>query len=87
MGAQQAVFAVGGAVGPAVAGVILQTTGGYTAIITLTAVGFAVAADDCRWRSPVPRRRGTSRRSGQPAGELVQRFGEHVVVGPQAAAL
>jgi len=44
MGAQQAVFAVGGAIGPAVAGVLLQTTGSYTVIITLTAVCFAVAA-------------------------------------------
>jgi MFS family permease len=44
MGAQEAVFAIGGAVGPAVAGVILQTTGSYTAIITLTAICFAVAA-------------------------------------------
>jgi MFS family permease len=44
MGAQQALFAIGGALGPATAGVLLATTHGYTPIVLLTTAGFLAAA-------------------------------------------
>lgn len=44
LGTQQALFEVGGALGPAVAGGLLETTGSYTPTIIAIAAGFAVAA-------------------------------------------
>jgi predicted MFS family arabinose efflux permease len=44
MGAQQALFATGGAVGPALGGVLLETTHSYTPALLLTIVAFLVAA-------------------------------------------
>jgi MFS family permease len=44
LGIQQAVFAIGGAAGPAAAGTLLGATGSYTPVITITAAGFAAAA-------------------------------------------
>jgi MFS family permease len=44
MGAQQALFAIGGALGPALAGVILDITHSYTPILLLTTAGFLTAA-------------------------------------------
>ena len=43
MGAQQAVFGIGGAVGPILAGVLIDTTGAYTAALAATTAGFATA--------------------------------------------
>ena len=44
MGAQQALFATGGAVGPTLAGVLLETTHSYAPALLLTIVAFLVAA-------------------------------------------
>lgn len=44
MGAQQAIFAGGGAVGPVLAGTTVATTGSYDAIVALGAIGFLGAA-------------------------------------------
>lgn len=44
MAAQQALFAVGGAVGPLIAGTILQAGGGYTPVVLLSAAGMCAAA-------------------------------------------
>jgi MFS family permease len=44
MGAQQALFAIGGALGPAIAGILLQTAHSYTPILLLTTAGFLAAA-------------------------------------------
>ena len=44
LGIQQAVFAIGGAAGPAAAGVLLGATGSYTPAITVITAGFAAAA-------------------------------------------
>jgi MFS family permease len=44
MGAQQAVFAVGGAVGPVLAGTIFAATDSYVAVVLLTAAGLLAAA-------------------------------------------
>jgi predicted MFS family arabinose efflux permease len=42
--AQQVLFAIGGALGPAIAGVLLETADGYTPIVLLTTAGFLAAA-------------------------------------------
>jgi MFS family permease len=44
LGIQQAVFAIGGAIGPVAAGALLGATGSYTPAITIIAAGFAAAA-------------------------------------------
>jgi MFS family permease len=44
LGAQQAIFAIGGAFGPALAGILLQTTGSHTPTITITTSGFLLAS-------------------------------------------
>jgi hypothetical protein len=44
LGIQQAVFAIGGAVGPAAAAALLGATGSYTPAITIITAGFAAAA-------------------------------------------
>jgi MFS family permease len=44
LGIQQAVFAVGGAIGPVAAGALLGATGSYTPAITIITAGFAGAA-------------------------------------------
>jgi MFS family permease len=44
LGIQQAVFAVGGAMGPAAAGALLGATGSYAPAITIITAGFAAAA-------------------------------------------
>jgi MFS family permease len=44
MGAQQAVFAVGGALGPVIAGAIVQAGNSYTPVVLLTASGFLTSA-------------------------------------------
>ena len=44
LGVQQAVFAAGGALGPAAAGALLQATGSYTPTVTIVIAGFAAAA-------------------------------------------
>lgn len=44
MGAQQAVFAVGSALGPVIAGSIFQATNSYTPVILVTATGLLVSA-------------------------------------------
>ncbi|HEX3979131.1 MAG TPA: hypothetical protein VHW96_22865 [Solirubrobacteraceae bacterium] len=44
MGAQQALFAIGGALGPVIAGVVLETAHSYTPILLLTTAGFLTAA-------------------------------------------
>lgn len=44
MGVQQALFATGGAAGPAIAGVLLQATGSYTPVVLLTVAAFLAAA-------------------------------------------
>jgi MFS family permease len=44
MGAQQALFAIGGALGPIIAGILLETAHSYTPILLLTTVGFLTAA-------------------------------------------
>lgn len=43
LGAQQAVFGIGGAAGPLVAGALLGATGSYTATVLIAAVGFVAA--------------------------------------------
>jgi nitrate/nitrite transporter NarK len=45
LGIQQAVFAIGGAFGPAAAGALLGMTGSYVPAITIITAGFAAAAD------------------------------------------
>ena len=44
MGAQQALFATGGAVGPLLAGVLLETVHSYTPALLVTVIAFLVAA-------------------------------------------
>jgi MFS family permease len=44
MGAQQAAFAVGGAAGPLLGGILFQAERSYTSVVLLTAVGFLTAA-------------------------------------------
>ena len=44
LGIQQAVFAAGGALGPAAAGALLGATGSYTPAVTIISAGFAAAA-------------------------------------------
>ena len=44
MGAQQALFAIGGAAGPLLAGAVVATTGSYTIVVALTAIAFFAAA-------------------------------------------
>ena len=44
LGIQQAVFAIGGAIGPVAAGALLEATGSYTPAITIITAGFAAAA-------------------------------------------
>lgn len=44
MGAQQAVFAVGGAAGPVLAGTVFAATNSYVAVVLLTAAGLLVSA-------------------------------------------
>jgi MFS family permease len=44
LGIQQAVFAIGGAMGPAAAGALLGATGSYAPAITIITAGFATAA-------------------------------------------
>jgi MFS family permease len=44
LGIQQAVFAIGGAMGPAAAGALLGITGSYIPAISIITVGFAAAA-------------------------------------------
>jgi MFS family permease len=44
MGAQAAVFAIGGAAGPVLAGTVFAATGSYVAVVLLTAAGLAVSA-------------------------------------------
>jgi MFS family permease len=44
LGTQQAFFGAGGAVGPAVAGAVLASTGSYTPTIAITAAGLAFSA-------------------------------------------
>jgi MFS family permease len=44
MGVQTAVFAVGGATGPLIAGTLFGATGSYVPVVLLTAAGLAVAA-------------------------------------------
>jgi hypothetical protein len=44
MGAQQAVFAVGGAAGPVLAGTIFAATNSYVAVVLLTGAGLLTAA-------------------------------------------
>ena len=67
MGAQQALFAIGGATGPAVAGVLLQTTGSYTAIIIVTTGCFVVAAATIATGRPAPPQTGRSTLADQPS--------------------
>jgi len=44
LGTQQAVFGVGGAIGPAVAGALLGATGSYSPTILIATAGFATGA-------------------------------------------
>jgi MFS family permease len=44
LGTQQAIFTIGGAIGPAAAGALLGATGSYTPAITIITAGFAAAA-------------------------------------------
>jgi hypothetical protein len=44
MGAQQAVFAVGSAPGPVIAGAIFQATDSYMPVVLITATGFLISA-------------------------------------------
>ena len=44
MGAQQALFATGGAAGPLLAGVLLQTAHSYTPALLITVIAFLIAA-------------------------------------------
>jgi predicted MFS family arabinose efflux permease len=44
MGAQQAVFAVGGAAGPLLAGILFEAENSYTAVVLLIAAGFLISA-------------------------------------------
>jgi MFS family permease len=44
MGAQQAVFAVGGAAGPLIAGILFQAASSYAPVVLLTSVGFLISA-------------------------------------------
>ena len=44
LGTQQAVFGVGGAIGPAVAGALLGATGSYSPTILIATAGFTTAA-------------------------------------------
>ncbi len=44
MGAQQAVFAIGGALGPVIAGAIVEATTSYTPVVLIAAAGFLVSA-------------------------------------------
>jgi MFS family permease len=62
LGVQQAVFAIGGAAGPAAGGALLGATGSYIPVITITAAGFAAAAGTLllvRTRGPRPASRAT----------------------------
>jgi MFS family permease len=43
MGAQQAVFGIGGAIGPILAGALIDATGSYTAVLLVTAACFIAA--------------------------------------------
>jgi MFS family permease len=67
MGAQQGVFAIGGAAGPALAGLLLQLTHSYTPTEILTTIGFLVAATVIASTTP-PARRGDQRRLRRPSG-------------------
>ena len=44
MGAQQAVFAIGSALGPVIAGAIVEATTSYTPVVLIAAAGFLVSA-------------------------------------------
>ncbi|MFZ0388448.1 MAG: MFS transporter [Solirubrobacteraceae bacterium] len=44
MGAQAAVFAIGGATGPIIAGTLFGATGSYVAVVCVTAAGLGIAA-------------------------------------------
>jgi len=44
MGAQAAVFAIGGAAGPVLAGTLFAATGSYVGVVLLTTAGLAVSA-------------------------------------------
>jgi len=61
MGAQQAVFAVGSALGPVIAGVIFQAADSYTPVVLLTATGFLLSALVLRGGPPNPTNRIGSR--------------------------
>ena len=62
MGAQSAVFAVGGAAGPVVAGALFAATNSYVSVVLLTAAGLLVAAAIMS----TPTLRPPRRRSGPP---------------------
>jgi len=75
MGAQSAVFAIGGAAGPVLAGAVFAATGSYTAVVLLTAVALAVSAavmatprPPRRARSPVQRESSDAAVKGGAAG-------------------
>jgi MFS family permease len=59
MGAQAAVFAVGGAVGPVLAGTVFAATGSYVPVVLLTAGGLLVSAGIMSTSTLRPRRRSS----------------------------
>jgi MFS family permease len=67
MGAQQAVFAVGGAVGPVLAGTIFAATNSYVAVVLLTGAGLLAAAGIMSTSGFEARGGASSAKRGSPA--------------------
>jgi len=77
MGAQAAVFAVGGAAGPVVAGVLFAATNSYVPVVLLTAAGLLVAAAIMSTSALRPRRSSGSLVSpAEPVAEPAPAVGE-----------
>jgi MFS family permease len=73
MGAQAAVFAIGGAAGPVLAGTVFAATGSYVGVVLLTAAGLAVSAG-LMITAGQPRRACSPARSG-PSPEAATKVG------------
>ena len=67
MGAQGAVFAVGGAIGPVLAGTVFAATNSYVAVVLLTAAGLLASAVIMSTSRLAGRAPATSAQRGTPA--------------------
>jgi MFS family permease len=78
MGAQAAVFAVGGAAGPVLAGALFAATNSYVIVVLLTAAGLLIAAAIMSTPTLLPPRRssGALVSAAEPAAERARVVGE-----------